>query len=269
MIGLDLDGTLLTEKKEILPCTMEILIKMIQKGIHVVIASGRPVSGIPRAAQEIPGIRYALTSNGARIEDLVTGEILYSDLISREKALKVLKIFMDYHTMPEIYKDGQGYICKDQIAHLSEFHKNPYMITYVKETRKRVDDLWEVAKQCTNGMDKVQAMFSDQEERLQARERIEAIPGVKPVTSLGNNIEVNKSSVNKGTGLLKLAEILGIRQEEIMAFGDSDNDLEMIKMAGLGVAMQNAIPEVKEVADYVTQSNEEDGIAKAIERFVL
>ena len=82
-----------------------------------------------------------------------------------------------------------------------------------------------------------------------------------------NNIEVNALGVNKGIGLLKLGELLGIKREEIMACGDGMNDLEMIREAGLGVAMANAVQEVKDAADFVTDSNEKDGVAKAIEMF--
>lgn len=84
-----------------------------------------------------------------------------------------------------------------------------------------------------------------------------------------NNIEVNALGVNKGIGLLKLGELLGIKREEIMACGDGMNDLEMIREAGLGVAMANAVQEVKDAADFVTDSNEKDGVAKAIEMFAL
>ena len=84
-----------------------------------------------------------------------------------------------------------------------------------------------------------------------------------------NNIEVNASGVNKGAGILNLGELLGIPREEIMAFGDGMNDLEMVREAGLGIAVENAVQPVKDVADYITVSNENDGVAKAIEKFAL
>ena len=118
-------------------------------------------------------------------------------------------------------------------------------------------------------MDKVQGLFADMKEREQAWQELKQFDSLELVASLKYNIEINAAGVNKGKGLLELGEILGISREEIMAFGDGDNDIAMLREVGFGVAMQNADEEVKAVADYVTGSNDEDGVAKAIARFVL
>lgn len=118
-------------------------------------------------------------------------------------------------------------------------------------------------------MDKVQGLFADMKEREQAWQELKRFDSLELVGSLKYNIEINAAGVNKGKGLLELGEILGISREEIMAFGDGDNDIAMLREVGFGVAMQNADEEVKAVADYVTGSNDEDGVAKAIARFVL
>ena len=106
-------------------------------------------------------------------------------------------------------------------------------------------------------------------EREQAWQELKRFDSLELVGSLKYNIEINAAGVNKGKGLLELGEILGISREEIMAFGDGDNDIAMLREVGFGVAMENADEEVKAVADYVTGSNDEDGVAKAIARFVL
>ena len=118
-------------------------------------------------------------------------------------------------------------------------------------------------------MDKVQGLFADMKEREQAWQELKQFDSLELVGSLKYNIEINAAGVNKGKGLLELGEILGISREEIMAFGDGDNDIAMLREVGFGVAMQNADEEVKAVADYVTGSNDEDGVTKAIARFVL
>lgn len=118
-------------------------------------------------------------------------------------------------------------------------------------------------------MDKVQGLFADMKEREQAWQELKRFDSLELVGSLKYNIEINAAGVNKGKGLLELGEILGISREEIMAFGDGDNDIAMLREVGFGVAMENADEEVKAVADYVTGSNDEDGVAKAIARFVL
>jgi Cof subfamily protein (haloacid dehalogenase superfamily) len=118
-------------------------------------------------------------------------------------------------------------------------------------------------------MDKVQGLFADMKEREQAWQELKRFDSLELVGSLKYNIEINAAGVNKGKGLLELGEILGISREEIMAFGDGDNDIAMLREVGFGVAMENADEEVKAVSDYVTGSNDEDGVAKAIARFVL
>ena len=118
-------------------------------------------------------------------------------------------------------------------------------------------------------MDKVQGLFADMKEREQAWQELKQFDSLELVGSLKYNIEINAAGVNKGKGLLELGEILGISREEIMAFGDGDNDIAMLREVGFGVAMQNADEEVKAVADYVTGSNDEDGVAKAFARLVI
>ena len=109
MIGLDLDGTLLTDKKEILPYTREVLRKAIDRGIIVLVATGRPWTGIPEELRDFPGMRYALTANGARIMDNDTGTVLAERLLSPELAARALKICGKYDALQEVYFDGQGY----------------------------------------------------------------------------------------------------------------------------------------------------------------
>ena len=109
--------------------------------------------------------------------------------------------------------------------------------------------------------------FASLEKRKYAYELLRSIPDIVPSNSLVNNIELNHYTCNKGDAVMNLGRILGLRQDQIMACGDGNNDLTMIKAAGLGVAMGNAEDCVKEVADYITKSNDEEGVAYAIERF--
>ena len=155
------------------------------------------------------------------------------------------------------------------MARVERYHKNPNMWEYFRTTRKPVPDVLALVEKENRGMDKVQALFADMEEREQAWEELSRLGGLALVGSLGYNIEINAAGVNKGTGLIRLGELLGIRREEIMACGDGDNDAAMLREAGFGVAMANAEDPVKEAADYITDSNDEDGAAKAIEKFVL
>ena len=104
---------------------------------------------------------------------------------------------------------------------------------------------------------------------MEARRRLEAMPGVVVVNSSSVALEINAEGADKGTGMLWLGEQLGISREEIMACGDSYNDYEMLKAVGWSVAMANGEDSVKKIADYITDTNDNDGVAKAFEKFVL
>ena len=269
MIGLDLDGTLLTDRKEITPRTRRVISRAIEEGVVVLVATGRPWMGVPEELREFPGMRYALTSNGARILDVQEGVVLEEHLLPPDSAKKAMQICGKYDTLQEIYFDGQGYAPADKMSKVERYHKNPNMWEYMRKTRIPVNDISELLERENRGLDKVQALFADMEEREAAWRELEREPDLELVGSLRYNIEINAAGVNKGTGLVNLGRLLGIRREEIMACGDGDNDTVMLREAGFGVAMGNAEEQVKEAADHITLTNEEEGVAEAIEKFVL
>lgn len=269
MIGLDLDGTLLTDKKELTQRNIRVMEEALRRGIVVLVATGRPWMGIPEQLRSFPGMRYALTSNGARVIDIHTGEVIDEHLLSPESAKKTLEICGKYDTLLEVYFDGQGYADREKMEHVERYHKNPNMWEYTRKTRIPVENVSELVERENRGLDKVQALFADMDERKRAWRDLESVADIGLVGSLRYNIEINAAGVNKGTGLVRLGELLGIRREEIMACGDGDNDTVMLREVGFGVAMANAEEQVKEAADYITLSNEEDGVAEAIEKFAL
>lgn len=270
MIGLDLDGTLLNENKELTEYTRTVLRRAIEKGVVVLAATGRPVTGVPEDLLEFPGMRYVIASNGGRIVDWQEKKTLYSCPVSYELAIKILKIFERYDTLKEIYYEGQGYVQTDELARVECYVRKRPMADYIRSTRIGVQSLWDKVHEMEgHGMDKVHAIFSDEEEMKEAEVQIRRLGDLAVTSALGHNLEVNAPGIDKGQGLLRLGRYLGISREEIMACGDGGNDLAMICAAGIGVAMANAADEVKAAADYITLSNEEDGAAKAIEKFVL
>lgn len=269
MIGLDLDGTLLTSEKILTDYTKKVLHQAIEDGIIVLAATGRPYTGIPKELREFPGIRYALTSNGARVIDTWENKVLIENLFPIDSAKKALEIFDKYDTLQEVYFDGQGYAEEEKLNIAEKYHKNPAMWKYIRTTRKSVASLQDIIAKENKAMDKVQAVFADQREKELAWDELSKIKEFEIVSSLGYNIEINTAGVNKGTGLVELGKLLGIQREEIMACGDGDNDEAMLREVGFGVAMANATDFVKAAADYITDTNDEEGAAKAIERFAL
>lgn len=268
MIGMDLDGTLLTTQKEVTAYTRKVLAKAIEQGCVVLVATGRPITAVPQELREFPGMKYAVTANGARIVDVEKGITIYESLLSIEIAEQVLDVFADYNALLEVFIDGKGYTKADCMGHLEDYFK-PSMVRYILQTRTPVEDVKATMLQRNCPVDKVQGVFHDEGERQQAAKRLEQIPGIVVTEALGNNLEVNREGTNKGLALVRLGEMLGIQREEIMACGDGMNDYEMLKTVGFAVAMENGDEPVKEIADYITETNDEDGVAKAIEQFVL
>lgn len=270
MIGLDMDGTLLTTEKELTEHTREVLREAIDRGVVVLPATGRPLAGIPEEVLKFPGVRYAVASNGARIVDLKESRVLYEDLVPYETGRRVLEICSRYNSMLEIYYDGVGYAEEEKLKHLDEYVSRLPMARYIASSRRPVADVRAMHEERKAPTDKVQALFRTTEECKKAWKEVEKeIPDIEITGALSNNIEVNAKGVNKGRGLMILGELLGIHREEIMAVGDGSNDIAMLREAGLGVAMENATEAVKAAADVVTLSNDQEGAAAAIEKYVL
>lgn len=270
MIGFDLDGTLLTDKKELCQYTIEVLARAADQGIEILPVTGRPLCGLPEEVKNLYGVRYAVTANGARILDLKTGEVLREQLVDVAVAEEILKILGNYDTLREVYYDGVGYAQEEELMKISHFFEEGPMAVYVRATRRKVKDLMEKFREEDRPVDKVQGVFADPEERKKALVSLERMDGVTVTGALKNNIEVNAKGVNKGDALLWLAGRLGIEREEIMAFGDGDNDIALLEKAGIGVAMKNAGEEVKRAADAITEkTNEDEGVAAYIEQTVL
>ena len=270
MIGFDLDGTLLNSNKEISDYTRDVMREAVKQGVIILPATGRPLTGIPKPVMALPGIRYAVTANGARVVDVQEDKVLHEALLPYEKGKELLEIFAKYDTYREVYYEGFGYATADMVEHIEEYMPIKPMIEYMRTTRRRVPDVEAMFHEKKMAVDKLQALFRDTETRdLAMKEVKEKVHGAAVTSALGNNIEANGEDAQKGIALLKVGEILGIKKDEIMAFGDGSNDMDMIRRVGFGVAMENGIDEIKEAADYITVTNDEHGVAKAIEKFVL
>lgn len=269
MIGLDCDGTLLNNQKELTAYSREVLTRALERGIIVLAATGRPLTGVPKEVMALPGIRYVLTSNGARIVDVQENRIMHEQVMELQTAEQVLAVFRKYDTYKEVFIEGTGYSDEEELQRVHEYTELDSIAKYMRECRVPVKSVEELLKEKRRSVDKVHALFRNAEDRRKAFREIAEIGGVTLTASMACNIEVNAAGVNKGSALLRLGELLGIRREEIMACGDGMNDLEMVRQAGLGVAVENAVSEVKAAADYITDSNENDGVAKAIEKFAF
>ena len=269
MVGLDLDGTLLNEEKKMTAYTRMVLEKSLAQGIEVLVSTGRAITAIPEDVLSIPGMKYAVTSNGARVLNIVTNEVLCESTLPMETAEKILDILAPFDVIAEIFVAGVSYAQEDKMKRAYEFFENPSMAEYIMTTRVPAKDIKEKLLELQSSVDKVHIIFKDARERQTVYDHLKELEGIEIASAYSNNLEINRAGTDKGKGLLRLGEVLGIQREEIMACGDGMNDYEMLKTVGFAVAMENGHPKVKEIADYITATNDEDGVAKAIEKFVL
>lgn len=269
IIGFDLDGTLLNSEKHIAEHTREVLTRAVEQGIWILPVTGRPLGGLPKEVVEFPGVQYAITANGARIMETQTGGCLYERLVPVKTAEQIMEIFSDYDALREVYYDGKGYAEAEEFSRVGEYMRSPQMAAYVRVTRTPVPDIIQLIREKGQDTDKVQGVFKIDEERTEARKRLEAVEGIEVTGALSNNIEVNAAGVDKGNAILWFADHLGIPHEEVAGFGDGNNDIQLLKKAGIGVAMANATDQVKAVSDYITGTNDEDGVATFIEKYIL
>ena len=269
LVAIDLDGTLLTSDKRVTENTIKTLKKVIEQGVIVVIATGRPLLGLDTVIKEVPRSPYLLTTNGARIVNTETGEVILEKLIPHEVVLDIFDVLKKYDCVKEIFYKGQGFVDTEEFERIHLYHMMPEMIEYFQRTRKPTPNLIEYIKQTKGNADKAQAIFRDMKVREQVWRELDDLNELNLADSLHYNIEINAKGVEKGSSLEFLADDLGILHEEVMAIGDGANDVRMLEVAGIGVAMGNAKEEIKRVANVVTTSNDEDGVARAIEKYVL
>ncbi len=269
LIALDLDGTLLDSQKRLSSKNADVLRECIRRGIEIVPCTGRIWKGIPAFIREFPGVRYAITVNGAAIVDISARKELDQRKLNCSQALEILEMAKEFHTMYDGYVDGQGYGEKRFMDHMEDYGVTPEVQKMVWDTRMVVDDVIARIRSLDHPVEKINYFFNDMEERARAREKLLARGDVMVSSSFPFNLEINAVGATKGEGIQRLASLLGIKPEETMGFGDGENDLSMMLEAGIGVAMANAEAVVKQAADYVTATNDEDGVAQAIEKLVF
>lgn len=268
MIALDLDGTVLNSEKTITPRTRRALGLAIGQGVTVLPATGRLRNGLPEEFLQIPGVRYAVTANGAAVLDLQTGERIYSGCLTAEEALWQYRATRGWDVMFDVYAGDTIATERAVFPRLEEFAPAA-MVPYFRKTRTCVDDMEAFLLNLHTPIEKVTMLFTRSEERALAMDLLPDGGRFLVTSSIPRNLEVNAQGVDKGVGLLALARHLGIDPRAVMACGDSSNDEAMLRAVGFSVAMGNASEGIRALADAVTDTNDCDGVAKAVERWVL
>ncbi|MCI2047476.1 MAG: Cof-type HAD-IIB family hydrolase [Faecalibacterium sp.] len=265
MLALDLDGTLTNSQKQVTPGTRAALKAAMAQGVQIVLASGRPPVGIASLADELALAQHGgciLAYNGGQIVDCRTGETLYQKRFPPEMIAPVCAMAAAHAVGVLSYDDG-GVVTEHPddpwVKREAEINKIP--IHPVKSLPEYLT--YPICKLLlTLDPAKMPALEADAHSRFAG--------SIDTVRSCDFFLECLPKGVGKDAGLAALAAREGIAQSEVMACGDAMNDASMIRWAGVGVCMQNGDPEVKKLADYVTKGdNDHDGVAEAIERFIL
>lgn len=260
LIAVDMDGTLLTNSKEITPKTIETVKKAQEAGALFAISTGRPIQGVEKYNHLLNLEGPQITYNGAMIVDAKTKKVLFEQGLDREDAKRILEEGRKRGTTMCIWSQNQlyGNVLDERI---NKYKKLTNVEPLLMENEEELLD---------QGITKI--LWYDEVENINAwQEELKEVKfdSVTFCTSQPFFLEFFNSKVSKAVAMEKIGEIYGIKQEEMIAAGDGYNDLAMIEYAGLGVAMENAVDGVKAAAQYITASNEEDGVAKVIEKFIL
>lgn len=276
IIALDLDGTLLDSQKRLSEGNRAALAAAAAKGALIVPTTGRFFGMMPACIRDLPFVRYAITINGAQVYDRETDTALVREEIPLDMALDLMRLLDGYDVIYDCYRNNWGWMTQAFKDKSPEYATNEHYVKMIADFRNGVPEL-KAHLEATRAEGNVQkSMFFSrlddpdaQALRAAEREIAARFPDLKTTSSTWNNVEVNLKTAHKGVALKRFAESLGLTLANCMSFGDGGNDLTMIEAAGVGVAMSNAAPEVLAAADYVSCSNDEDGVAAALKHFGL
>lgn len=270
LIALDLDGTLITPDLKVSKANREAIKWATQQNIEVVVATGRSMGIVPPDVFMIPEIRYLITSNGAIINDKKRG-VIARTCIDVNIMNELIQSVEGLDEMVEYFVEGVSHTQRKFYNIVEDAHRRGQKSPYYYYHRVPEDDVQSFARKNAEHVELMCVKYglaADPRLKMELHEKVLKIGGVRATTSLPFDCEVVSEKAGKGNTLMKLGDILGCDRHEIMAMGDSLNDLDMIKMAGVGVAMGNARMEVKPEADFVTKHYREDGVAHAIYEMV-
>ena len=265
LVAVDMDGTLLHNDKSISDYTINVFRKIVEKGILLVPASGRPLNGMKAAVlNNVKGIKYAICSNGAMLMDVQKEKSISETGIPIEKALEALTYLEQFPVAVYVHTDRGTFRAEGwEKTGLSE--KYPY----IRFSEGNVKNLREFLRTSRVNVMKMGAYILTDNLAQKLLEKGSPIPGIAFLRSGDGIIELNSTNASKGNALCILCEKLGIQLENVLAIGDNENDISMLQAAGISAAMENAEDDVKQAAKFVAGNNEEDGAAHFLEEWVL
>lgn len=269
MVALDLDGTTLNNQKEISARTMTAFRKAMESGVHIVVSTGRTFQSLPKQLFSIEGLEYIVTSNGAHVTELATMKTIYENYLTSHAVEEVVRVLRGTGFSIETFVGGKAFIDKAEYEDIVANGSTYRDAEYIKSTRNPIPHICDYMIENKHQIENISINFEHIEEKEKWQRILEQIEGITLTSSFQHNFEIGGANTSKAEALRFLMRRLGVSSDELMACGDSPNDMEMIKLAEIGVVVGNASEEMKSLADYITDTNDNDGVAKAIEHFVL
>ncbi len=263
LVAIDLDDTLLADDLTISPQTIDAIQETIKKGVVVTLATGRMYQSAKKYAKEINLDVPIITYQGAYVKNVLSEEILYQKLMPSDVSIEIITTLKEMNKVVQIYLEDELYVEKEHpyIQKYSKLSQVPYHI---------VDDLVEIIKQKERLPMKI--LTIDEPEKI--KEMLELFTPlyqnkVHITISKPQFLEFSHPEATKGQAIQYIANKMGITLDEVIAIGDSYNDRDMLQIAGLGVAMENGHPDIKEIANYITKTNNDHGVWEVLQKFIL
>lgn len=287
LVAIDLDGTLLNSYGQISNKNKECIEKLMNEGKEVVIASGRPISSAKSFANEIKADKYIICGNGSLLYDIQSGKIMYNKFIEKQKALQIINICEENSIYYNVYTENITITKSLNYNTLVYNYENQNKTDEQKTNIKIVKNIYEYINEMPDLnilkitiCDDNEVIFSRIIKRLREINNIDVLDvehmskktiksGTEDVLIEYYYTEITSKNVNKWNAIKFLADYLNIKTDEIVTIGDNINDKEMIQEAGLGLIMGNSAPYLKEFADRVVSDNNNDGVAEAIEKYII
>lgn len=268
LICLDMDGTLLDDDHATVPPrNVAALRAAAERGAAVTIASGRAWSLLRAVDAQIGVTRYAVLSNGAAVLDVATGEWIYRRPMDPAARRTILTLLLDWGLPFEVYCEGENYIQADRTEQVVGSALSPEFAQVLRSVSHFPEDLNAALE--GKAVEKIHIFRVPPERRQELLDVVEDCGPLAVTTSFGENMELTAPGVNKGSAVQALCEKLGLEPDQVMAFGDAGNDLELLAWAGWSFAMANASAEARATARYLTGTNREGGVGMAVEQYLL
>lgn len=286
LVAIDLDGTMLNQYGIVTQKTKNSIKKAQENGIEIMIASGRPIDSVKTISKEIGSENYFISGNGSIIYDIKKDEIIYENVLKKQKALEIIKICEENSIFYNVYTEKE-IIAKNLQYNVLYYHKENLTKSEEDKTHVNiVEDIYDYIEKTDSKVlkvmicDKHQTIFNAIMRKLKEVDDIEVLEvshmsrkiirqGTEEIPIEYFYTEISAKNVDKWTALEFLKEKLQISSDEIVAIGDNVNDKKMIEKSGYGIAMGQSAQQIKEIADYVTDSNVDDGVANALDKLVL